>query len=98
MTPRRSCFVSGVASHEDEQVAHVMNAHFVSVKVDREERPDVDAVYMDATTALTAAVSVHPFLSGLPRTAFVAHRGGAGIKPENTLLAFVNALTDLVAS
>jgi glycerophosphoryl diester phosphodiesterase len=38
-------------------------------------------------------VNVHPFLSGLPRTAFIAHRGGAGIKPENTLLAFVNALT-----
>jgi glycerophosphoryl diester phosphodiesterase len=38
-------------------------------------------------------VNVHPFLAGLPRTAFVAHRGGAGIKPENTLLAFVNALT-----
>ncbi|HYV44948.1 MAG TPA: glycerophosphodiester phosphodiesterase [Myxococcaceae bacterium] len=38
-------------------------------------------------------MNVHPFLAGLPRTAFIAHRGGAGAKPENTLLAFVNALT-----
>ena len=38
-------------------------------------------------------MNVHPFLAGLPQTAFVAHRGGAGVRPENTLLAFVNALT-----
>jgi hypothetical protein len=40
-------------SFERDDVAAVMNAHFVNVKVDREERPDVDAVYMQATTALT---------------------------------------------
>ena len=38
---------------ERSDVAAVMNEHFVNVKVDREERPDVDAVYMEATTALT---------------------------------------------
>src|SRR5581483_3415503 len=38
---------------EDAQVAALMNEYFVNIKVDREERPDVDAVYMDATTALT---------------------------------------------
>jgi len=47
------CHVMAHESFEDEQVAAVMNRHFVNVKVDREERPDVDAVYMDATTALT---------------------------------------------
>jgi uncharacterized protein YyaL (SSP411 family) len=40
-------------SFEDERTASYMNDHFVSVKVDREERPDVDAVYMQATTAMT---------------------------------------------
>ena len=35
-------------SFEDPETAAVMNEHFVSVKVDREERPDIDAVYMDA--------------------------------------------------
>ena len=40
-------------SFEDEDVARALNAGFVAVKVDREERPDIDAVYMAATTALT---------------------------------------------
>ena len=40
-------------SFEDPAIAQVMNDHFVNIKVDREERPDVDAVYMSATTALT---------------------------------------------
>src|SRR6476469_8825829 len=47
------CHVMAHDSFEDEGVAALMNEHFVSVKVDREERPDIDAVYMDATTALT---------------------------------------------
>jgi uncharacterized protein YyaL (SSP411 family) len=40
-------------SFEDEDVARALNENFVAVKVDREERPDIDAVYMAATTALT---------------------------------------------
>src|SRR5881397_1046905 len=47
------CHVMAHESFEDDHVAGVMNEHFVNVKVDREERPDVDAVYMDATSALT---------------------------------------------
>jgi uncharacterized protein YyaL (SSP411 family) len=47
------CHVMAHDSFERADVAEVMNANFVNVKVDREERPDVDAVYMDATTALT---------------------------------------------
>ena len=35
-------------SFEDEETAALMNEHFVSIKVDREERPDLDAIYMDA--------------------------------------------------
>ena len=40
-------------SFEDEHVAAFMNEHFVNIKVDREERPDIDAIYMRATTAMT---------------------------------------------
>jgi hypothetical protein len=47
------CHVMAHESFEDDDVATVLNEHFVSIKVDREERPDIDAVYMDATTALT---------------------------------------------
>jgi uncharacterized protein YyaL (SSP411 family) len=47
------CHVMAHESFEDDDVAQVLNADYVSVKVDREERPDVDAVYMAATTALT---------------------------------------------
>ncbi len=46
------CHVMAHESFEDEATAAQMNAHFVCVKVDREERPDVDAVYMAATQAM----------------------------------------------
>jgi uncharacterized protein YyaL (SSP411 family) len=47
------CHVMAHDSFENADVAAVLNEHYVSIKVDREERPDIDAVYMDATTALT---------------------------------------------
>jgi uncharacterized protein YyaL (SSP411 family) len=47
------CHVMAHESFEDESVAEVLNEHFVSVKVDREERPDVDQVYMSVCQALT---------------------------------------------
>ncbi len=47
------CHVMAHESFEDEEVARVLNEGYVCVKVDREERPDVDAVYMAATQALT---------------------------------------------
>ncbi|MCC9175260.1 thioredoxin domain-containing protein [Arthrobacter sp. zg-Y179] len=47
------CHVMAHESFEDAATARYLNEHFVSVKVDREERPDVDAVYMAATQALT---------------------------------------------
>ena len=40
-------------SFEDERVAAFLNEHFVSIKVDREERPDVDSIYMDAVQLMT---------------------------------------------
>jgi uncharacterized protein YyaL (SSP411 family) len=47
------CHVMAHESFEDDEVAAVLNANFVSVKVDREERPDVDAVYMAAVQAIS---------------------------------------------
>jgi uncharacterized protein len=47
------CHVMERESFEDPAVAAYMNEHFVCIKVDREERPDVDAIYMDATQAMT---------------------------------------------
>ena len=47
------CHVMEHESFEDDEVADVMNAHFISIKVDREERPDVDAVYMKAIQIMT---------------------------------------------
>ena len=47
------CHVMAHESFEDEMTASMINEHFVAIKVDREERPDVDAVYMQATQALT---------------------------------------------
>jgi uncharacterized protein YyaL (SSP411 family) len=47
------CHVMEKESFSDETVAEVMNNHFVSIKADREERPDIDQVYMDAAQLLT---------------------------------------------
>ncbi|HWJ52723.1 MAG TPA: thioredoxin domain-containing protein, partial [Propionibacteriaceae bacterium] len=47
------CHVMAHESFEDADTATFLNENFVAVKVDREERPDVDAVYMQATQALT---------------------------------------------
>jgi uncharacterized protein YyaL (SSP411 family) len=46
------CHVMERESFENEDIAHVMNEHFVCIKVDREERPDIDQVYMEAVQAL----------------------------------------------
>ncbi|MBM7791044.1 thioredoxin domain-containing protein [Tenggerimyces flavus] len=62
------CHVMAHESFEDEQTAAYMNAHFVNIKVDREERPDVDAVYMEATQAMTGS-------GGWPMTCFLTPKG-----------------------
>lgn len=53
MTTCHWCHVMERESFEDEEVAGLLNAHFVAVKVDREERPDVDHVYMSVCQAMT---------------------------------------------
>ncbi len=49
------CHVMEQESFEDAEIAAFMNEHFVSIKVDREERPDLDSIYMQATTAMTGS-------------------------------------------
>jgi uncharacterized protein YyaL (SSP411 family) len=58
------CHVMAHESFEDESTANVMNQLFVNVKVDREERPDIDSIYMDAVQAMTGR-------GGWPMTVFL---------------------------
>ncbi len=62
------CHVMERESFEDERTASLMNEHFVSIKVDREERPDLDAIYMDAAQAMSGS-------GGWPLTAFLTPAG-----------------------
>lgn len=62
------CHVMAHESFEDPVTAGEMNELFVNVKVDREERPDVDAIYMEATTAMTGH-------GGWPMTVFLTPEG-----------------------
>jgi uncharacterized protein YyaL (SSP411 family) len=87
------CHVMAHESFEDEETARLMNELFVSVKVDREERPDVDGLYMDAVVALTGH-------GGWPMTVFLTPEGepfygGTYYPPESRhgLPAFREVLT-----
>ncbi|MGH3987094.1 MAG: thioredoxin domain-containing protein, partial [Pseudonocardiaceae bacterium] len=62
------CHVMAHESFEDSDIARVMNANFVNIKVDREERPDVDSIYMEATVAMTGH-------GGWPMTCFLTPTG-----------------------
>ena len=78
-------------SFEDPATAEVMNQLFVNVKVDREERPDVDAVYMDAVQALTGR-------GGWPMTVFCTPDGqpfyGGTYFPRDTFVKLMEAVDD----
>jgi uncharacterized protein YyaL (SSP411 family) len=62
------CHVMERESFEDPETAALMNEHFVAIKVDREERPDLDAIYMDAVQAMNGH-------GGWPLTAFLTPAG-----------------------
>jgi uncharacterized protein YyaL (SSP411 family) len=62
------CHVMEHESFEDSATAAYMNEHFVSIKVDREERPDIDSIYMQATQAMTGH-------GGWPMTVFMDPEG-----------------------
>ena len=89
------CHVMAHESFEDPVTAQVLNDLFVSIKVDREERPDLDAVYMDATVALTGQ-------GGWPMSVFLDHEGRpffAGTyfppEPRHGMPAFTQVLLSL---
>ncbi len=62
------CHVMERESFENEDTAALMNTHFVNIKVDREERPDLDAIYMEAVQALTGS-------GGWPMSVFLTPNG-----------------------
>ena len=75
------CHVMAHESFEDEATAQVMNEHFVNIKVDREERPDIDGIYMQAVQAMTGH-------GGWPMTVFLTpdgepFYGGTYFPPED---------------
>ncbi|MCP5097712.1 MAG: thioredoxin domain-containing protein [Chloroflexi bacterium] len=62
------CHVMAHESFEDEETAVYMNTHFINIKVDREERPDLDSIYMQAVVAMTGQ-------GGWPMTVFMTPDG-----------------------
>lgn len=64
------CHVMAHECFEDEQVAQLMNEHFINIKVDREERPDIDQIYMSALNAMGEQ-------GGWPLTIFLTPQGDA---------------------
>lgn len=62
------CHVMEYESFENEHIASIMNEHFVNIKVDREERPDLDSIYMNAVVALTGH-------GGWPMSVFLTPEG-----------------------
>ena len=85
------CHVMAHESFEHEPTAQVMNDLFVNVKVDREERPDVDSIYMDAVQALTGR-------GGWPMTVFCTPTGepfyGGTYYPRDTFVKLMTAVDD----
>ncbi|MHA7648424.1 thioredoxin domain-containing protein [Mycobacterium sp. ML4] len=85
------CHVMAHESFEDDEVAAVMNAGFVCIKVDREERPDIDSVYMNATVALTGH-------GGWPMTCFLTPDGRpffcGTYYPKEAFLQLLSAITE----
>jgi uncharacterized protein len=69
------CHVMAHESFEDPETAALMNRLFVCVKVDREERPDLDGIYMDAVQAMTGQ-------GGWPMTVFLTPEARPGIEGE----------------
>ncbi|KUH76617.1 hypothetical protein AU184_13725 [Mycolicibacterium novocastrense] len=85
------CHVMAHESFDDAEVAAAANSGFVCIKVDREERPDLDAVYMNATVALTGQ-------GGWPMTCFLTPDGRpffcGTYYPKPTFLQLLAAVTD----
>src|SRR5438309_6970802 len=72
------CHVMEKESFEDDATAALMNEHFVSIKVDREERPDLDSIYMSAVQAMTGH-------GGWPMTMFLTRTVSRSTAAPTTL-------------
>lgn len=72
------CHVMAHESFEDEKTAELLNRHFVSIKVDREERPDIDSVYMSVCQAFTGSGGwpMTIFMTWDKKPFFASYRGG----------------------
>ncbi|GGG54239.1 thioredoxin [Croceivirga lutea] len=93
-----SCHWCHVMEHEcfeDEEVAQYMNEHFVNIKIDREERPDVDQIYMDALQMMTGS-------GGWPLNVVTTPDGrpfwGATYLPKDNWLKSLEGIVDLYTS
>ena len=85
------CHVMAHECFEDVETATIMNELVVNIKVDREERPDVDAIYMDAVQAMTGR-------GGWPMTVFLTPDAkpfyGGTYFPKPTFIQLMNAIID----
>jgi uncharacterized protein YyaL (SSP411 family) len=86
------CHVMEHESFEDEKVAQMMNENFICIKVDREERPDVDQVYMDAVQAISGR-------GGWPLNCFALPNGrpfwGATYFPKEQWMSLLDQISNL---
>ncbi|MDP9464819.1 MAG: thioredoxin domain-containing protein [Actinomycetota bacterium] len=86
------CHVMAHECFEDDEVAAEMNRRFVNIKVDREERPDVDSIYMDAVQAMSGR-------GGWPMTVFLTPDGhpfyGGTYFPKPNFLSLMAAIDDV---
>ncbi len=86
------CHVMAHECFEDDEVAGEMNRRFVNIKVDREERPDVDSIYMDAVQAMSGR-------GGWPMTVFLTPDGhpfyGGTYFPKPNFLSLIAAIADV---
>jgi uncharacterized protein YyaL (SSP411 family) len=86
------CHVMAHECFEDQEVAAEMNRRFVNIKVDREERPDVDSIYMDAVQAMSGR-------GGWPMTVFLTPDGhpfyGGTYFPKPNFLTLMAAIDDV---
>ena len=85
------CHVMAHECFEDQETANLMNELFVNIKVDREERPDIDALYMDAVQAMSGR-------GGWPMTVFMSPDGhpfyGGTYFPKPSFMKLMNAVSD----
>ena len=92
------CHVMAHESFEDVETAEIMNAHFINIKVDREERPDIDKIYQTAQQVLTQKTGGWPLTMFLTPKDHIPFFGGTYFPLESKfgLPGFKGLLTRIV--